>query len=108
MLASMITSRSDRPLTGPRCVPRYGAANMAAVKPMMQQPGRAKPNSSYNNNNNSGRSAAPSMHQELTVTQVPAAMFVIYPAQPAGSEGDVPKPSLRSRFRQMLILFALD
>lgn len=80
---------------------------MAAVKPMMQQPGRAKPNSSYNNNN-SGRSAAPSMHQELTVTQVPAAMFVIYPAQPAGSEGDVRKPSLRSIFRQMLILFAFD
>lgn len=42
---------------------------MAAVKPMMQQPGAAKPNSSYNNNNQ--RSAAPSMQQELSVAQVP-------------------------------------
>lgn len=47
---------------------RYGAANMAAVKPMIQHPGGAKPNSSYNNNN--GRSAAPSMQQEQSVTQV--------------------------------------
>lgn len=48
---------------------RYGAANMAAVKPMMQQhPGEAKPNSSYNNNN--GRTAAPSMQQEQSITQV--------------------------------------
>lgn len=45
---------------------------MAAVKPMMQQPGRAKPNSSCNNNNTE-RPAAPSVHQELTITQVPAA-----------------------------------
>lgn len=41
---------------------------MAAVKPMMQQPSGAKPNSSYNNNN--GRSAAPSMQQELNIAQV--------------------------------------
>ncbi len=47
---------------------RYGAANMAAVKPMIQQPGGAKPNSSYNNNN--GRTAAPSMQQEQSITQV--------------------------------------
>lgn len=42
---------------------------MAAVKPMIQQPGGAKPNSSYNNNNN-GRTSAPSMQQEQSVTQV--------------------------------------
>lgn len=53
---------------------RYGAANMAAVKPMMQQPSGAKPNSSYNNNN--GRSAAPSMQQELNITQVQQAVCV--------------------------------
>lgn len=47
---------------------RYGAANMAAVKPMMQQPSGARPNSSYNNNN--GRTAAPSMQQEQSITQV--------------------------------------
>lgn len=48
---------------------RYGAANMAAVKPMMQQqPGGAKPNSSYNNNN--GWTAAPSMQKEQSITQV--------------------------------------
>lgn len=48
---------------------RYGAANMAAVKPMMQQqPGGAKPNSSYNNNN--GRAAAPNMQQKHSITQV--------------------------------------
>uniref|UniRef100_A0A674NAG7 Activated CDC42 kinase 1 n=1 Tax=Takifugu rubripes TaxID=31033 RepID=A0A674NAG7_TAKRU len=47
---------------------RYGAANMAAVKPIMQQPSGAKPNSSYNNNN--GCSAAPSMQQELNIAQV--------------------------------------
>lgn len=41
---------------------------MAAVKPMMQQPSGAKPNSSYNNNN--APSAAPSMQQELNITQV--------------------------------------
>lgn len=40
---------------------------MAAVKPMMQQAAPAKPNSSYNNNN---QRSAPSMQQELTVTQV--------------------------------------
>lgn len=51
---------------------RYGTANMAAVKPMMQQqqqhPGGAKPNTSYNNNN--GRTAAPSMQREQSITQV--------------------------------------
>ncbi|XP_035510005.1 activated CDC42 kinase 1 isoform X2 [Morone saxatilis] len=52
----------------PAFLERYGAANMAAVKPMIQQPGGAKPNSSYNNNN--GRTAAPSMQQEQSVTQV--------------------------------------
>ncbi|KAA8580561.1 hypothetical protein FQN60_013519, partial [Etheostoma spectabile] len=53
----------------PAFLERYGAANMAAVRPMIQHPGGAKPNSSYNNNNN-GRSAAPSMQQEQSVTQV--------------------------------------
>lgn len=47
---------------------------MAAVKPMMQQPSGAKPNSSYNNNN--GRAAAPSMQQELNITQVKPAVCV--------------------------------
>lgn len=47
---------------------------MAAVKPMMQQPSGAKPNSSYNNNN--GRSAAPSMQQELNIAQVQQAVCV--------------------------------
>lgn len=42
---------------------------MAAVKPMMQQPGGTKPNSSYNNNN--GRTTkAPSMQQEQSISQV--------------------------------------
>lgn len=41
---------------------------MVAVKPMMQQPSGAKPNSSYNNNN--GRTAAPSMKREQSITQV--------------------------------------
>lgn len=53
------------------CPNRYGATNMAAVKPMMQQqqqPGGAKPNSSYNNNN--GWTAAPSMQKEQSITQV--------------------------------------
>ncbi|KAF1373225.1 hypothetical protein PFLUV_G00258170 [Perca fluviatilis] len=56
----------------PAFLERYGAANMAAVKPMIQHPGGAKPNSSYNNNN--GRSAAPSMQQEQSVTQVQGAV----------------------------------
>ncbi|XP_034998621.2 activated CDC42 kinase 1 isoform X2 [Hippoglossus stenolepis] len=60
----------------PAFLERYGAANMVAVKPMMQkqqqQPGGAKPNSSYNNNN--GRTAAPSMQQEQSITQVQAAV----------------------------------
>uniref|UniRef100_A0A674P9Z5 Activated CDC42 kinase 1 n=1 Tax=Takifugu rubripes TaxID=31033 RepID=A0A674P9Z5_TAKRU len=51
----------------PPFLERYGAANMAAVKPIMQQPSGAKPNSSYNNNN--GCSAAPSMQQELNIVQ---------------------------------------
>lgn len=50
------------------CVIRYGAANMAAVKPMMQQPSGAKPNTSHNNNNE--HTAAPSMQQEQSITQV--------------------------------------
>ncbi|KAM9337154.1 activated CDC42 kinase 1 [Symphorus nematophorus] len=58
----------------PAFLERYGAANMAAVKPMMQQqqPGGAKPNSSYNNNN--GRTAAPSMQQEQSISQVQGAV----------------------------------
>ncbi|KAF7660199.1 hypothetical protein LDENG_00286060 [Lucifuga dentata] len=53
----------------PAFLERYGAANMAAVKPMMQQPAAGdKPNSSYNNNN--GGTAAPSMQREQSVTQV--------------------------------------
>ncbi|XP_056155275.1 activated CDC42 kinase 1 [Lampris incognitus] len=55
----------------PAYLERYGAANMAAVKPMMQQQqqlGGAKPNSSYNNNN--GGTAASSMQQEQSITQV--------------------------------------
>ncbi|XP_030254617.1 activated CDC42 kinase 1 isoform X1 [Sparus aurata] len=56
----------------PAYLERYGAANMAAVKPMIQQPGGAKPNSSYNNNN--GRTAAPSMQQEQSIKQVQGAV----------------------------------
>ncbi|XP_058495173.1 activated CDC42 kinase 1 isoform X2 [Solea solea] len=60
----------------PAFLERYGAANMAAVKPIMQQqqqPGGAKPNSSYNNNN--GRTATvPSMQQEHSITQVQGAV----------------------------------
>ncbi|XP_062297351.1 activated CDC42 kinase 1 [Scomber scombrus] len=56
----------------PAFLERYGTANMAAVKPMMQQPGGAKPNSSYNNNN--GRTAVPSMQQEQRITQVQGAV----------------------------------
>nr|XP_046227823.1 activated CDC42 kinase 1 isoform X2 [Scatophagus argus] len=52
----------------PAFLERYGAANMAAVKPMMQQPGGTKPNSSYNNNN--GRTTALSMQQQQSITQV--------------------------------------
>lgn len=51
---------------------RYGAANMAAVKPMIQQqqqPSGARPNTSYNNNNN-GRPAALSKQQEQSIIQV--------------------------------------
>ncbi|XP_024861265.1 activated CDC42 kinase 1 isoform X2 [Kryptolebias marmoratus] len=57
----------------PAFLERYGAANMAAVKPMMQQqPGGAKPNTSFNNNN--GRVAPPSMQQEQSITQVQGAV----------------------------------
>ncbi|XP_061777549.1 activated CDC42 kinase 1-like isoform X3 [Nerophis ophidion] len=51
----------------PALLERYGAANMAAVKPMIQHPARAKSNSSYNNNN--GRTEAPSMQRELSIIQ---------------------------------------
>ncbi|XP_061614051.1 activated CDC42 kinase 1 [Phyllopteryx taeniolatus] len=53
----------------PALLERYGAANMATVKPMIQHPARAKPNSSHNNNNN-GRPAAADAQQELSVEQV--------------------------------------
>nr|XP_033495147.1 activated CDC42 kinase 1 isoform X1 [Epinephelus lanceolatus] len=56
----------------PAFLERYGAANMAAVKPMIQHPGGAKPNSSYNNNN--GGPAAPIMQHEQSVTQVQGAV----------------------------------
>ncbi|KAM7369675.1 hypothetical protein PAMP_010979 [Pampus punctatissimus] len=75
-LSSLIdSSQSPAPAPLPErpvFLERYGTANMAAVKPMMQQPGGAKPNSSYNNNN--GRTAAPSMQQEQSVTQVQEAV----------------------------------
>ncbi|KAK5617326.1 hypothetical protein CRENBAI_007655 [Crenichthys baileyi] len=56
----------------PAFLERYGAANMAAVKPMMQQPGGPKPNSSYNNNN--CRTVVPSMQQEQRIKQVQGAV----------------------------------
>ncbi|TKS87504.1 Activated CDC42 kinase 1 [Collichthys lucidus] len=75
-LSSLIdSSQSSAPVPlpdRPAFLERYGAANMAAVKPMMQKPGGAKPNSSYNNNN--GRTAAPSMQQEQSITQVQGAV----------------------------------
>ncbi|XP_060920383.1 activated CDC42 kinase 1 isoform X2 [Labrus mixtus] len=75
-LSSLIeSSQSSAPAPlpdRPAYMERYGAANMAAVKPMIQQPGGVKPNSSYNNNN--GRTAAPSMQQEQSVTQVQGAV----------------------------------
>lgn len=75
-LSSLIdSSQSSAPAPlpdRPAFLERYGAANMAAVKPIMQQPGGAKPNSSYNNNN--GRTAAPSMQREQSVTQVQGAV----------------------------------
>ncbi|XP_035475488.2 activated CDC42 kinase 1 isoform X2 [Scophthalmus maximus] len=70
-LSSLIDSSPPAPLPErPAFLERYGAANMAAVKPMMQQQpgGGAKTNSSYNNNN--GQTAAPSMQQEQSVSQV--------------------------------------
>ncbi|XP_033965089.1 activated CDC42 kinase 1 isoform X2 [Pseudochaenichthys georgianus] len=76
-LSSLIdSSQSSAPAPlpeRPAFLERYGAANMAAVKPMIQHPSGAKPNSSYNNNNN-GRTAAPSMLQEQSVTQVQGAV----------------------------------
>ncbi|XP_040022876.2 activated CDC42 kinase 1 isoform X2 [Gasterosteus aculeatus] len=73
-LSSLVDSSAPAPLPErPAFLERYGAANMAAVKPMIQQPGGAKPNSSYNNNNN-GRTSAPSMQQEQSVTQVQGAV----------------------------------
>ncbi|XP_056439725.1 activated CDC42 kinase 1 [Gadus chalcogrammus] len=57
----------------PGYLERYGAANMAAVKPIMQQ-SRAKPNSSFNNNNNGGQTTTPSMQQELSIKQVQEAV----------------------------------
>ncbi|XP_034070041.1 activated CDC42 kinase 1 isoform X1 [Gymnodraco acuticeps] len=75
-LSSLIdSSQSSAPAPlpeRPAFLERYGTANMAAVKPMIQHPSGAKPNSSYNNNN--GRTAAPSMLQEQTVTQVQGAV----------------------------------
>ncbi|XP_041824732.1 activated CDC42 kinase 1 isoform X2 [Melanotaenia boesemani] len=58
----------------PAFLERYGAANMAAVKPMMQQqpPGGAKTNTSYNNNN--GRAAASNTQQDQSITQVQGAV----------------------------------
>ncbi|XP_029002930.1 activated CDC42 kinase 1 [Betta splendens] len=58
----------------PAFLERYGAANMATVKPMMQQQqlGEAKPNSSYNNNN--GRTATPSMQHDHCIAQVQGAV----------------------------------
>ncbi|KAM9774726.1 activated CDC42 kinase 1 isoform X1 [Syngnathus typhle] len=57
----------------PALLERYGAANMAAVKPMIQHPARAKPNSSYNNNNNGRLPADPARH-ELSVAQIQEAV----------------------------------
>ncbi|KAK9527504.1 hypothetical protein VZT92_014061 [Zoarces viviparus] len=72
-LSSLVDSSTPAPLPErPAFLERYGTANMAAVKPMIQHPGGAKPNSSYNNNN--GRTAAPSMHQEQSVAQVHGAV----------------------------------
>ncbi|XP_068566353.1 activated CDC42 kinase 1 isoform X1 [Cebidichthys violaceus] len=72
-LSSLVDSCAPAPLPErPAFLERYGAANMAAVKPMIQHPGGAKPNSSYNNNN--GRTAAPSMHREQSVAQVQGAV----------------------------------
>ncbi|KAM6908022.1 activated CDC42 kinase 1 [Lycodopsis pacificus] len=72
-LSSLVDSSTPAPLPErPAFLERYGTANMAAVKPMIQHPGGAKPNSSYNNNN--GRTAAPSMQQEQSVAQVHGAV----------------------------------
>ncbi|XP_031705994.1 activated CDC42 kinase 1 isoform X1 [Anarrhichthys ocellatus] len=72
-LSSLVDSSTPAPLPErPAFLERYGTANMAAVKPMIQHPGGAKPNSSYNNNN--GRTAAPSMQQEQSVAQVQGAV----------------------------------
>ncbi|XP_070708909.1 activated CDC42 kinase 1 [Pempheris klunzingeri] len=75
-LSSLIdSSQSSAPAPlpdRPAFLERYGAANMVAVKPMMQQPGGTKPNSSHNNNND--RTAVPSMQQEQSITQVQGAV----------------------------------
>lgn len=52
----------------PAYLERYGAANMAAVKPIVQQPPGSKPNSSYNNNN--GGSSSSSMLPEQSIVKV--------------------------------------
>uniref|UniRef100_A0AAV2L7I0 Activated CDC42 kinase 1 n=1 Tax=Knipowitschia caucasica TaxID=637954 RepID=A0AAV2L7I0_KNICA len=51
----------------PAFLERYGAANMAAVKPIVVQP-PPKPNSSHNNNN--GRTPNPSMLPEQSIVKV--------------------------------------
>uniref|UniRef100_A0A3P9LQB3 Activated CDC42 kinase 1 n=2 Tax=Oryzias latipes TaxID=8090 RepID=A0A3P9LQB3_ORYLA len=72
----MDSSQSSAPIPlpeRPAFLERYGTANMAAVKPMVQQPpGGAKPNSSHNNNN--GRASVPSMQQEQSISQVQGAV----------------------------------
>ncbi|KAM8822415.1 LOW QUALITY PROTEIN: activated CDC42 kinase 1 [Spinachia spinachia] len=74
-LSSLVDSSAPAPLPErPAFLERYGAANMAAVKPMIQHPAAAKPNSSYNNNNNNGPTSGPSMQQEQSVTQVQGAV----------------------------------
>ncbi|KAM9331628.1 activated CDC42 kinase 1 isoform 2-T2 [Pholidichthys leucotaenia] len=76
-LSSLIdSSQSSAPAPlpeRPAFLERYGSANMAAVKPMMQQTGGPKPNTSYNNNNN-GRAAASSMQREQSISQVQGAV----------------------------------
>ncbi|XP_029955147.1 activated CDC42 kinase 1 isoform X2 [Salarias fasciatus] len=81
-LSSLIdSSQSSAPAPlpeRPAFLERYGAANMVAVKPMVQQQQQqqqsgVKPNTSYNNNN-SGRAAAPSMQQGQSITQVQGAV----------------------------------
>lgn len=50
---------------------RYGAVNMAAVKPMMhKQPEAAKPNSSHNNNNSGQTVGSTLQQQDHSIRQV--------------------------------------